>query len=58
LRTRQGKSLSDRNYEIYVMNGDGSEHRRLTHNPRFDEWPAWPSSWLPNYPAGGLEHSP
>ena len=35
---------SDRNggdWEIYVMNADGSEQRRLTSRPRTDQRPAW-----------------
>ena len=30
-----------RNYEIYVMNADGSGSRRLTHNRAYDGEPAW-----------------
>jgi TolB protein len=29
------------NWEIYVMNADGSKVRRLTSNPAMDYWPAW-----------------
>ncbi|HYE86876.1 MAG TPA: hypothetical protein VEA16_11010, partial [Vicinamibacterales bacterium] len=29
------------NSEIYVMNADGSNARRLTHHPGFDGWPSW-----------------
>jgi Tol biopolymer transport system component len=29
------------NYEIYVMNVDGSDVRRLTRSPGSDGWPAW-----------------
>ncbi len=31
----------DRNWEIYVMEADGSNVRRLTDNPYDDLWPAW-----------------
>ena len=31
----------DRNFEIYVMNADGSGQTRLTDNPEFDADPAW-----------------
>ena len=34
-------SLRDGNWEIYVMNADGSDQTRLTHNPSVDEHPAW-----------------
>ena len=34
-------SNRDGNYEIYVMDGDGRNSRRLTVNPAKDEWPAW-----------------
>ncbi len=37
--------VSDRdgipNFEIYVMNADGSNQRRLTNNPAWDLSPAW-----------------
>ena len=29
------------NYEVYVMDADGSNKRRLTHHPRFDGHPPW-----------------
>lgn len=29
------------NYEIFVMNADGSGVQRLTHAPGSDGWPAW-----------------
>jgi Tol biopolymer transport system component len=34
---------SERNDEgdIYVMNADGSDQRRLTDNPAYDAWPTW-----------------
>lgn len=31
----------DGNYEIYVMNADGSNQRNLTNNPATDQFPAW-----------------
>jgi len=34
-------SNRDGNYEIYAMNADGSEARRLTHNPFQDREPSW-----------------
>ena len=34
-------SKRDDNYEIYVMNSDGTNQRRLTNNPREDGRPAW-----------------
>jgi Tol biopolymer transport system component len=36
-----GASGSDPDYEIYVMDADGSHVRRLTRNPGSDGWPAW-----------------
>jgi dipeptidyl aminopeptidase/acylaminoacyl peptidase len=33
------RSNRDGNWEIYVMNSDGSEHRRLTHNVAPDDQP-------------------
>jgi TolB protein len=35
------ESLNDGNFEIYVMNADGSNQTRLTDNPAFDSRPAW-----------------
>jgi WD40 repeat protein len=35
------QSDRDGNYEIYVMNGDGSGLMRLTDNPADDEVPDW-----------------
>ena len=29
------------NAEIYVMNADGSDPQRLTHDPAYDGWPSW-----------------
>lgn len=29
------------NFEIYMMNADGSEQTRLTNNPKVDNWPNW-----------------
>jgi len=29
------------NFEIYVMNADGSEQTNLTNNPAWDEYPSW-----------------
>jgi Tol biopolymer transport system component len=34
-------SKRDDNYEIYVMNADGTDQRRLTNNPHEDGRPAW-----------------
>ncbi len=34
-------SNRDGNYEIYVMNADGSEQKRLTNNPAADGLPSW-----------------
>ena len=34
-------SSRDGNLEIYVMDGDGSNQRRVTVNPASDEYPAW-----------------
>lgn len=34
-------SSRDENYEIYVMNTDGTEQKRLTDNPRIDTTPEW-----------------
>jgi Tol biopolymer transport system component len=34
-------SHRDGNWEIYVMNADGSEQTRLTHNPGEDTYPTW-----------------
>jgi len=31
----------DGNFEIYVMNADGTNPTRLTNNPAFDALPAW-----------------
>jgi TolB protein len=31
----------DENYEIYVMNADGSNQTRLTNNPASDGWPCF-----------------
>jgi TolB protein len=44
--TRDGKRIAfqscrDGNFEIYVMNADGSGVRRLTDDPRFDGAPSW-----------------
>jgi Tol biopolymer transport system component len=32
---------SDGNYEIYVMNADGSDPRNLTRHPERDDFAAW-----------------
>ena len=29
------------NYEIYVMNADGSDQTNLTNNSAYDQFPAW-----------------
>ena len=34
-------STRDGNLEIYVMDGDGRNQRRVTVHPRVDEYPAW-----------------
>lgn len=34
-------STRDGNWEIYVMNADGSNQIRLTNNPAHDQYPAW-----------------
>ena len=34
-------SVREGNLEIYVMDGDGSNQRRVTVNPASDEYPAW-----------------
>ena len=34
-------SFRDGNFEIYVMNPDGSEQTRLTNNEAFDVVPSW-----------------
>src|SRR5687767_4885353 len=41
-------SHRDGNWEIYVMNADGSDSRRLTDNPQGDNSPAWSpdGSWI------------
>jgi TolB protein len=41
------QSDRDRNFEIYVMNADGSNQRRLTNSAAGEYWPAWrPESWF------------
>jgi len=34
-------SYRDSNFEIYIMNADGSNQTRLTNNPANDNWPSW-----------------
>jgi TolB protein len=34
-------SNRDGNYEVYIMNADGSGQTNLTNNPGEDDWPAW-----------------
>ena len=34
-------SMVDGNFDIYVMNADGSEKKRLTNNPAVDIAPSW-----------------
>jgi len=48
LRDRESSSSSDSNYEIYVMDADGSNQTRLTEggeratgNPSWDQYPSW-----------------
>jgi len=36
-------SHRDRNFQIYVMNADGSNQTRLTNNPAYDGEPSWGS---------------
>ena len=33
----------DGNFEVYVMDADGSNQTRLTNNPALDAYPAWSS---------------
>jgi TolB protein len=35
------ESFTDGNFDVYVMNADGSDQTRLTDNPAFDTRPAW-----------------
>ncbi len=35
------QSTRDGNYEIYVMNADGSDQRRVTNHYSWDGWPSW-----------------
>ena len=35
------QSYRDGNFEIYIMNADGSNQTRLTNNPAFDQYPSW-----------------
>jgi len=35
------ESYRDGNFEIYVMNADGSKQIRLTNNPAYDGFPSW-----------------
>jgi len=37
-------SSRDGNLEIYAMNGDGTDQRRITHNPANDTGPSWSSN--------------
>lgn len=37
------QSDRDGNYEIYVMDADGKNQRRLTNNLSYDEFPSWSS---------------
>ena len=34
------QSFRDGNFEIYIMNADGSDQTRLTNNPAFDQYPS------------------
>ncbi|MCD6291570.1 MAG: PD40 domain-containing protein [Anaerolineae bacterium] len=34
-------NIEDHDWEIYIMNADGSGIRRLTFSPRFDRFPSW-----------------
>lgn len=35
------QTMKDGNFEIYVMNNDGSHFRNLTDHPAHDYWPSW-----------------
>jgi len=35
------QSNRDGNYEVYIMQADGSDQRRLTQNSGWDGWPGW-----------------
>jgi TolB protein len=37
----QWEALSDTQYDIYIMNADGGDERRLTTNPGYDLWLSW-----------------
>jgi len=50
------ESNRDGNWEIYVMNANGRNQRRLTNNPALDFSPVWfdPAAGHPVSPAGKL----
>ncbi len=35
------RMLGEKNSEVFLANGDGTDPRNLTNNPAFDGWPAW-----------------
>jgi TolB protein len=35
------QSTRDGNYEVYIMNADGSDQRRVTNHYSWDGWPSW-----------------
>ena len=40
-------TLSDGNWEVYVVNPDGSGKRNLTRNPGIDRRRGWGAAWSP-----------
>jgi hypothetical protein len=35
------QSTRDGNFEVYIMNADGSDQRRVTNHYSWDGWPSW-----------------